>query len=544
MSVNMISEMMNNIIIEQPKTKGSQKTLYEKAHGKYIHKTPNSTYTICKSINGQMKAFGTYKTFQEACDIRDKLIERNWEPLPKTEEYYQKEYYKNIGKSGERYKVRWCDGYRGTVDTIEEALYFRDIVQATRGECEKPEEYDLHTNNPYLKGLKYPIPERLIIIPKKSDYGKGYIMAKGPQSYHLWYGDKYYCACRTYEQAYYVKQEMNKVDWDTDKLDEILDNYPVWYTWLMNFWQYVNPHPDGKRWLVTITPKNNPDNALEKLMFSKVEDALWERDLLLKYDYDEELLVEAADDSLNPYYNMIIPPYPQRKVRRIVEREPRTQLFNTMKECLLDGCVNQEEIAKACGTTPATIRGILRREYDSTWKEFLAIVARGEDPNQVLEQKPIIYKPNLDYIPPNNNYVQLNKTNRKSCYTVSHKGEYFGSYLTRELANKISNDMQKIGWDKSRLEEIQLKHGHTSIVGSKRWIYANQYTSKKTGETRTMSYAVRKKDKQRRIHNYGSYKDYEVAARVRDLLMEHDWEDESLPGIIEQVKKEFGLEEL
>ena len=35
-----------------------------------------------------------------------------------------------------------------------------------------------------------------------------------------------------------------------------------------------------------------------------------------------------------------------------------------------------------------------------------------------------------------------------------------------------------------------------------------------------------------------------MAARVRDLLIEHDWEDESLPGIIEQVKKEFGLEEL
>ena len=122
-SVNILSEMMSNVIVEQP-VKGSKKTLYEKAFGKYIHRTPNSTYTICKSINGQMKSFGTYKTFQEACDIRDKLIERNWEPLPKTEEYYQKEYYKNIGKSGERYKVRWCDGYRGTVDTIEEALYF------------------------------------------------------------------------------------------------------------------------------------------------------------------------------------------------------------------------------------------------------------------------------------------------------------------------------------------------------------------------------------------------------------------------------------
>ena len=104
--------------------------------------------------------------------------------------------------------------------------------------------------------------------------------------------------------------------------------------------------------------------------------------------------------------------------------------------------------------------------------------------------------------------------------------------------------MQKIGWDKTRLEEIQLKHGHTSILGSKRWIYGNTYTSRKTGETRVMSYAIRKKDKQRKIHNYGSYKEYEVAARIRDLLIEHDWEDESLPLILDQVKNEFGLEEL
>ena len=101
MSVNILSEMMSNVIAE-PHVKGSQKTLYEKAFGKYIHKTPYGTYTIRKNINGVMKAFGTYKTFQEACEIRDKLIARDWEPLPKTEEDLQKEYYLRIGKSGER----------------------------------------------------------------------------------------------------------------------------------------------------------------------------------------------------------------------------------------------------------------------------------------------------------------------------------------------------------------------------------------------------------------------------------------------------------
>lgn len=541
-SVNILSEMMQNVIVEQP-VKGSKKTLYEKAFGKYIHKTPYGTYTICKNINGQMKAFGTYKTFQEACKIRDTLIARDWEPLPKTDEQKQKEYYIRIGKSQNRYKVRWVDGYMGTVDTIEEALYYRDIVTEHQGQCGKPEECDLITNNPYLEhGLEYPIPERLILEPKETDYGTGYIMAKGPQSYHIWYGDKYYCACRTYEQAYYVKQELNKCDWNKDEIPRILDEYPVWYTWLMNFWQYVAPREDGKGWNVTITPRRNPNHKLEKLFFTKVEDALWERDLLIKYDFDENELVEGADDNLNPYYNMTIPPYPQRKVRRIVNREPRTELLNQLKELILEGA-NQEEIADIVGHTSVTIRNILRNEYDCSWAELVKVVKAGEDPNQVLEFQPLIYKPNLDYIPPNNNYVQFNGR-RKSPYTIKYKEGYFGSYPTRELANKISNDLQRIGWDKTRLEEIQLKHGHKTIKNSKRWVYPNTYTSKKTGKTRTLSYSVRKKDKNRVIHNFGSYKRKDVAERIRDLLISNDWDKKELGNIIEQVKKEFCLEEI
>ena len=551
MSVNMLSEMMHNVITE-PIVKGSKKTWYEKYHGKYIHKTPNGTYTIVKSINGKMKAFGTYKSFSEACRIRDCLIERNWKPLPKTDEYYQKEYYKSIGKSGERYKVRWIDRYAGTVDTIEEALYFRDIVAEHRGQCGKPEDYDLKTNNPYIEnGLDYPVPERLIITPRESGYGTGYIIEKGPQSYHVHYGShgkrahgrsSYYCACRTYEQAYYVKQELNKCGWNKDELPRILEEYPIWYTWLMKFWQYVAPR-DGGGWNVILTPKCNPNGHLEKYYFSKVEDALWERDLLIKYDFDENELTEAADDNQNPYYDMEIPPYPQRKVRRISDREPKPELLTQMKELFLDG-KTQEEIAESVGHTAVTLRNILKREYNCSWTEFLKICEAGEDPNEVLEFQPLIYQPNLDYIPPNNNYVQLNTTNRKSHFTVVHKGQYFGAYPTRELANKISNDLQKCGWDKTQLKDIQAKHGHKSIVNSKRWIYETKYTSRKTGETRILSYHIRKKDKNKRIHNYGSYKDYEVAKRVRDLLIENDWSKRELGNIIQQVKEEFGLEEI
>ena len=552
MSVNMISEMMGNVITE-PQVKGSQKTWYERYHGKYIHKTQHGTYIIVKSINGKMKSFGTYKTFDEACRIRDCLIDRNWKPLPKTDEQLQKEYYKNIGKSGQRYKVRWIDGYAGTVDTIEEALYYRDIVAEHQGECGKPETFDLITNNPYLEnGLKYPLPERLIITPRESDYGKGHIIEKGPQSYHVHHGSKknglksYVCACRTYEQAYYVKQEMNKVNWNKKELPRILEEYPIWYTWLMNFWQYVAPGENGRGWNVVLTPRRNPNGHLEKLFFTKVEDALYERDLLIRYGFDEFEMIEAADEN-NPYYDMEIPPYPQRKIRRIVDREPRTELFNKLFDLIChEGYYNQEQYCEMAGVSTVTLRNILRKEYDTNWTEFYNICINGDNPNDVLEQKPLIYNPNLEYIPPHRkNYVQVNNNNkRKSCYTVVYKGKYYGAYPTRALANKISNDLQKVGWDKSQLKDIQAKHGHKSIVNSKRWIYETTYTSRKTGETKINSYHIRKKDKNRKIHNYGSYKDYDVACRVRDLLIKHNWSKRELGNIIEQVKEEFGREEI
>ena len=213
-----------------------------------------------------------------------------------------------------------------------------------------------------------------------------------------------------------------------------------------------------------------------------------------------------------------------------------------MKELILEGR-KQEEIAEIVGHTSVTIRNILRNEYNCSWTKLVKVVKAGKDPNQVLEFQQLIYNPNLDYIPPNNNYVQLNGR-KKSPYTIKYKEGYYGSYPTRELANKISNDLQKIGWDKSRLAEIQLKHGHKTVHNSKRWVYPNTYTSRRTGKTRTLSYSIRKKDKKKVIHNFGSYKRKDVAERIRDLLILNDWDKRELGNIIEQVKDEFGLEEI
>jgi len=526
----MISDYMENLTYE-PLNLG--RTIYNK----YIYKL-NNKYSVRKSINGKSEHYGTYDTFEEARKIRDKLMANDWnkECIQDLldEKAKVKNYYKHIRVNNNRYyAIEGPDHkYKGQVKTIEEALYFRDIIFENNITDAKPKDYDLTTDNPYLKyGLEVPLPERLILNYEPTKYGTGHIEEKGPQSYHVWYGSTYFYACPTFEMAYYVKQELNKCGWDKGQLDRIVDEYPVWYTWLNNFWKFIIP--DGDAWLVSLTPRNTGYDTLERIRFRKVEDALWERDLLVKYGFDEELVCECADDEKNPYYNMTIPPYPQRKVRRIKDRVPRTELFNTLFTLIQEEPnLSQEEYCEMAGITSVNLRNIFTREYDTSWAEFKTICESGEDPNEVLEQKPLIYKPDLSIHRDTTNIAVYEKLKNK--FVVSrwkdNRNHYYGAYPTRELAEKIVKDLRKVDWDKTKLKEIQAKHDWQSVINSKRWVYPQKYNSKKNGVT-IHGYSVRHKDKNKRMINYGYYKDKRVAELVRDLLILADWDKSQLDKI-------------
>ena len=528
----MISDYMENLTYEAH-------DFGRNIYNKYIYKLGNR-YHIRKSLNGETEYFGSYSTFEEARQIRDKLILNDWnkdciqELLDEKDKV--KDYYKYIRKNNRYYAIAGpYSQYMGQVNTIEEALYYRDIIFKNNLKEARPKDYDLITDNPYLKyGLEVPLPERLILNVQRTDYGKGHIEKKGPQSYHVWYGSTYYYACPTYEMAYYMKQELNKVGWDKGKVPEIVDNYPVWYTWLNNFWKFVTPAQGGNGWRVNLTPRNTGYEKPEHVFYNSVENALWERDLLVKYGFDEDLVTELADDTLNPYFDMELPPYPQRKVRRIKEREPRTELFNTLFTLIQEEPdLSQEEYCELAGTTAVNFRNILRKEYDSDWAEFKTLCSSGEHPNEVLVQKPLIYQPDLTVHRTGTHIAQYDRL--KSKYVISrwenNRNHYYGAYPTKELAEKIIRDLKKCNWDKSKLKEIQAKHGWQSMVGSKRWVYANKYRTKK-GE-KIGSYSVRHKNKDKEMINFGTYKDKRVAELVRDCLILVDWNKDFLQTIQE-----------
>ena len=100
------------------------------------------------------------------------------------------------------------------------------------------------------------------------------------------------------------------------------------------------------------------------------------------------------------------------------------------------------------------------------------------------------------------------------------------------MANKISNDLQACNWDKSKLKEIQAKHGWQSVVNSKRWIEENKHKCK-DGTVKVYGYYIRKKDKTKKMIPYGYYKDKRVAELVRDCLVECEWDKQKLEEIKE-----------
>ena len=509
---------------------------------KHIYKS-GKKYTITKSIDGERKYFKTLNTLSEAISYRNQLIENNWQPLPLTEEeLYEKNskhYYRGLilSKNHRQYIINDSNGdYLGLCSTIEEALQYRDMYyHSTFKESPRPAILDLKENNHYLNGLEYDLPERL--TPTHiSDYGKGRILKKGEASYHIYHGGKrrngkkekrYFCACRTYEQAWYVWKELQKCNWDREKLPEILDNYPVWYTKLLKLYQYV--HRDynvENKWQVNV-PREflSPGKNLEKINnYTHVEDALFERDFLVEHDWNYDLLVEAIDDRENPYWDMELPPYPERKIRNIRNRNYHEKELTRIYEAIYNGEIeNQLEACELVGTNEVSLRVWLKEYWDSDWREFKRISLTGENPINVMKKVTKIYQPDLSKPMPSNfnGWVHKNKS-KKSPFMVRKGTTHYGSYPTEKMAKAVVKKLVACNWDKSKLEDIKKSVGYQKPP--KR---GNVYPNAKG-----YGWYIRHKDKGTRNNiYYGHYTDKRIADLTRDFLKINDWNKDMLPTL-------------
>lgn len=475
-------------------------------------------------------------------NARDELIRNNWiiDKTPEQEKLEaQKKYYNRIYLSHNKtqYYINNRAGiYIGVVPTIEEALYLRDLFSEETDPSKVPsvESLDLKTNNPYLDGLDYPLPDRLILHePRTSGYGFG-VIRKRKNHYRLERSGKYYATCITYEQAYFYYQELNKRGWDKKNIPGIKKDYPKWYTWLNRFYIYITKDTKDNRynWQLTLTPYNN-NGKLEYIGYVNLEDALHERDFLVTHDWDYNLLVECIDDTQNPYYNMELPPYPERKIRNLFIDNNHDKELTRMRNYILEhNNVRREEMGEVMGITGTTIANWLRK-YDTNWVSFKKLCLTGEDPLDYISMPEHIYTPDLTPCKPKHfrNYVTTNNRNKTNPYKIVKDSVCYGVYPTWEMANEISNQLQRLGWTRENQYRLQEEYGVKSKFGTKRNVYP----------TRAGHYTVRRKGKKRNTISYGTYNTWLEAALVRELLAYHDWDKKELSRIQAEAKQYYQM---
>ena len=457
------------------------------------------------------------------------------EPEKQIRQYYQRIY---LDTSQTCYIINRKGGtYLGTAKTLEEALYYRDLYsESTEKNVPKPQVLDLKTNNPYLiNGLKYSIPKRLQTPPDYKPYTpKGSIYQRTKSCYTLYYSKTYLCTCRTYEQAYYVLGELRKHNWDKNRLPEIFDSYPEWYTSLMELYRYITidqqyKNKNSKKYVLNIPREYLAEGkTLDTIRgYTNIEDALFERDFLEQHEWDYELLVEQINDLENPYYDMDLPPYPERKIRNLRKRKTHAKEIRQMQEIILENPdIQQKELSEKLNTSGMNIRNWLRN-YNTNWLDFKTLILAGDDPLEKLELKRIIYKPDLSPSMPKNfkGYIHKNKASKKYPYIIVHKKKSYGYYPDRKIALKVVKDLIACNWDHSQLKKIQRSHGYIAVHGSKNLIYKDRNT-----------YRVRKTLPDGRLGNYGCYPCQRLAEIVRDLLKKENWNKKLLPSIKEFAK--------
>lgn len=366
-------------------------------------------------------------------------------------------------------------------------------------------------------------------LPLRENYkSEGSITKKSISSYAVTKGKQYFCSCRTYEQAYYVKNELQKVKWDKKQLQKILEDYPIFYTKLLELYRYITRKSD-KIWILSIPSTKSDNGFIQHVTSTNLEALLHERDFLISHNWDYDLLIECIDDELNPYFDVVLPPYPERKIRNNRIRKTHKEEIKLFQKLLLeDPSRTQIEIAEITGINEMNIRNWLHN-YNMKWFEFKNLVLSGEeDLFKVMKLQPLIFQPDLSPNKPYfKGYIHKNCKSKNNPYQIIYKKKSYGTYPTRDLAELVRDELIKVDWDVSKLKEIQKKYGYTPYR-CKNNIYP----------THNGKYVIRKNINKKR-HSYGVYSDLKLAEFVRDELERNNWDETQLDSICEKCEVKF-----
>lgn len=297
----------------------------------------------------------------------------------------------------------------------------------------------------------------------------GSIKKISDQSYHVLNPDgEVVYNCVTSEYAYYIHHELNKCNWDTNQLDNILKEYPKYYTELLQFFQYIHKDHQTGNYKIVVPAGYTPDNIDHKyfLNYNNLEDVLWERDFLMENGWDYDVLVENIDDGDNIYYDLELPPFPSRRIPNPPMPNYHEKELLIIRDLILEG-YNRKQIGEKLSITPGTVNN-----YCNLWgvnfRKFKKITLNGDNPLEVLNRKDIIIKPDLTYHPPktkkppipdsDEKYIYANRRSysiRKKLILGCERMYTIGRYNNLRVARVCRDLLVWSGWDVDHIDRIE-----------------------------------------------------------------------------------------
>lgn len=207
---------------------------------------------------------------------------------------------------------------------------------------------------------------------------------------------------------------------------------------------------------------------------------------------------------------MELPPYPERKIRNIQTPNRLDKKILQLQKIIIENPdISNKEIAQIMEVSSVTIRNWLKK-YNTDWLDFKTICLRNNNPLTELTPEPKIYQPDLTLPHPKDfqNHIYIDN-NRRSKYRIKRQGIPYGSYPTREIAEKVVKYLYKYDWDKKQLPEIYKLIGFKTVKRNNIYKQRNKYIIRKKINGKTIS--------------FGLYKTHELACIARSIIEYYDW---------------------
>ena len=440
----------------------------------------NNYYRVHKLLNGKQRNFGSFENIESACFLRDLLIENDWDESKIPKKYFS-DHSNSRGKHGKH--IRFINNYYRVNKTINGKLKFFGSFKDKNNAIVLR---DLLVENGWIESG---IPKEFFSDHSGSNegkYGKYIIFSNGFYRVNKQIDgkNKVFGSFENIDNARRLRYLLIKNDWDKSNIPREFLNDHTNSKKELKFGEYIKFNYNYFRVQKTVNGEERNFGS-----FKEGRNALYLRNLLISNDWDEtkidrKFFSDYENINRNKYAKHIAQINDKFKVNKTING--KLKFFGSFK--YLGNAVRLRDLLIEANWVESAIPEELFRDYSS--------LNRGGE-----------------YIVCINNLYKVNKL-------IDGKQKYFGSFKEKSNAIQLRDLLIENDWDDSNIPEKFF----SDYEGYKK---RNRY-GKNIALVNKYFRVYQLVDGKRKY--FGSFINVENARRLRDLLIENDWDKSKIPN--------------